>query len=147
MFTIKIHFYFQEIASNSALKKHTFRLLQMAIQESKSKSISNSSDLNLSFLFFLRIRTFFPLLLNFLMRCHVSEWIVSEYCAQHRRSRKSVDDTFVSASDAISRKFPKGESIAPPGASPSPSLRLSLTRFWPLGSQICLYLLCWSSNK
>ena len=49
MFTIKIHFYFQEIASNSALKKHTFRLLQMAIQESKSKSISRFG----SFLFVL----------------------------------------------------------------------------------------------
>jgi hypothetical protein len=26
------------------------------------------------------------------MRCHVSEWIVSEYCARQRGSRKSGDD-------------------------------------------------------
>ena len=55
------------------------------------------------FLFFLRNRTFFPLFSNFLMRCHVSEWIVSEYCARQRGSRKSG----VSGDDAItSRKSP-----------------------------------------
>ena len=55
------------------------------------------------FFFFLRNRTFFLIFSNFLMRCHVSEWIVSEHCAArwHRGSRKSG----VSGDDATSRKF------------------------------------------
>ena len=84
-----LFFYFPSHFSNVKVK-HTFQVdsagqIKISIQLFRFLSVSKK----LNFLFALS---------NFRMRCHVSEWIVSEYCAGKPGARKSG----VSSDDATS---------------------------------------------